>query len=302
MNDAHDRAETVATEPRDRRTLVIAWLATLALSALPEVALAEWLGIDDPPGGWIRLAVAVALIGAAAFWPAARALRGYFAVMLAVIVVDDVLIGLLGGLVTLQDPQPIVNTVVTYTAPFFVLAVAFAGYLMLGLRLTREEAFLTTGDLRARTGLRLPGMRRPLSWIPVGIALTVFLAGSIAAALASEGAYADATVERLLPLVPLALASACFNAVGEEVVFRAGPLATLSRVVGARQAVLLTSVWFGLAHWLGGVPSGLSGTIGSGLLGVALGWAMVRTRGLGWPLIIHIAVDTPIMLAIAAAV
>ena len=293
---------TAETEPGDRRTLVIAWLATLALSALPEVALVEWLGLDSPPGGLIRLAVAIALVGAAALWPAARALRGYFVVMLAVIVVDDVLIGLLGGLVTLQDPQPIVNLVVTYTGPFFVLAVAFAGFLVLGLRLTRQQAYLTTGDLRARSRLRLPGMRRPLSWIPVGIGLTVFFAGSIAGALASEGAYADATVERLLPLVPLVVASAFFNAFGEEVVFRAGPLATLHRVVGARQAVLLTSVWFGLAHWVGGVPSGLSGAIGSGLFGVALGWAMVRTRGLGWPLIIHLAVDTPIMLAIAAAV
>jgi membrane protease YdiL (CAAX protease family) len=221
--------------------------------------------------------------------------------MLAVILVDDVLIGLLGGLVTVEGPHPIATTVVTYTAPFFVLAVAFAGFLVLELRLTRQQAYLTVGELRARSGLRLPSMRRPLSSIPLGIGLAVFFTGSIAAALASEGAYADATVERLLPLVPLVLASACFNAFGEEVVFRAGPLATLSRVVGAGQAVLLTSVWFGLAQWLGGIPSGLSGAIGSGLLGLALGWAMVRTRGLGWPLIIHIAVDTPIMLAIAAS-
>jgi membrane protease YdiL (CAAX protease family) len=291
----------VETELSDRRTLVIAWIATLALSALPEVVLIEWLGMGDPPGGWIRLAVAVALVASAPFWPAGHALRGYFAVMLAVILVDDVLIGLLGGLVTVEGPHPIVNLVVTYTAPFFVLAVAFAGFMVLGLRLTRQEAYLTVGDLRARSGLRLPGMRRPPSWILVGSALAVFFAGAIAAALASEGAYADATVERLLPLVPLVLASAFFNAFGEEVVFRAGPLATLSRVVGAGQAVLLTSVWFGLAHWLGGIPSGLSGAIGSGVLGLALGWAMVRTRGLGWPLIIHIAVDTPIMLAIAAS-
>lgn len=288
------------TARRHRRTLVVAWIATLALSALPEIALVEGLGIEDPPGGWIRLAVAAALIVSAGFWQAAHALRGYFAVMLAVILVDDVLVQLLSGFVPVEDAQPIVRTLATYTAPFFVCALAFAAFLVLGLRLPRKDAFLTAGDLRARSRLRLPGMGRPLSWVTLGIAAIVIFAGSITAALWSQGAYAEAT-SALLPLIPLVLVSAFFNAFAEEVVMRAGPLATLHRVVGARQALLLTSVWFGLAHWLTGVPSGLAGAVASTLLGLALGCTMLRTRGLGWPVIIHIAVDIPIMLAIAAS-
>lgn len=281
MTTLTSRRTNAEIEPRDRRTLAIAWIATLALSALPEVALVQVLGIADPPGGWMRVAVAVALTVSAAFWPAARALRGYFVVMLAVILVDDVLIGLLGGLVTLEDPQPIVRLIAAYTGPFFLLAVAFAGLLVLGLGVTRANAFLTVGDLQARSRLRLPGMRRSLTWVTAGIACTVFFAGSIAAALAAEGAYADAAIARLLPLLPLVLASACFNAFGEEVVFRAGPLATLHRVVGTGQAVLLTSVWFG-SHtgsavcrpaWPVRSPLGCSASRWAGQWSAHAGWA-----------------------------
>jgi hypothetical protein len=61
----------------------------------------------------------------------------------------------------------------------------------------------------------------------------------------------------------------------------------------------LTAVWFGLGHYYGGIPSGAVGAVGVSLLALLLGKAMVDTRGMGWSLIMHIAIDTVIYLAIA---
>ena len=46
--------------------------------------------------------------------------------------------------------------------------------------------------------------------------------------------------------------------------------------------------WFGFAHYFGSVPEGALGVIQSGTLALLLGSAMVTTRGLGWPWIIHL--------------
>ena len=108
-----------------------------------------------------------------------------------------------------------------------------------------------------------------------------------------------AALAGLVPVLPLVIGCAAFNALGEEVVYRSGPLAALVGVVGPRQAVLLTSAWFGLAHYFGSVPEGADGVLQSGVLALLLGGAMVATRGLGWPLLIHFAVDLVVFASIA---
>jgi membrane protease YdiL (CAAX protease family) len=89
------------------------------------------------------------------------------------------------------------------------------------------------------------------------------------------------------------------NAFGEEAMYRAAPLATLIYPVGAVHALWMTSVWFGLGHYYGGTPSGAIGAVGSGLLGLLLGKAMLDTRGMGWSWIIHVVMDTVIYSAVA---
>jgi membrane protease YdiL (CAAX protease family) len=94
---------------------------------------------------------------------------------------------------------------------------------------------------------------------------------------------------------------AAFNAFGEEVIYRAGPLATLVGVLGSGHAILMMSVWFGFAHYFNSVPEGAIGVIQSGLLALLLGSAMVATKGLGWPWIIHFAIDAVVFASIAMA-
>jgi membrane protease YdiL (CAAX protease family) len=90
------------------------------------------------------------------------------------------------------------------------------------------------------------------------------------------------------------------NAFGEETMYRAAPLAMLLPAVGPSHGIWLTALWFGLGHYYGGFPSGPMGLVYSGGLALLLGKAMVDTRGMGWSLIIHMAIDTVIYIFIAA--
>ena len=101
--------------------------------------------------------------------------------------------------------------------------------------------------------------------------------------------------------LPLILLTAALNAFGEEVMYRAAPLATLLPAVGPGHALWLTSLWFGLGHYYGGIPSGPVGVVQAGLLALLLGRAMLDTGGMGWSWIIHLAIDTVIFSFIAAA-
>jgi membrane protease YdiL (CAAX protease family) len=176
-----------------------------------------------------------------------------------------------------------------------------AVFLVKGLGLTRQAAFLTTGNLSAPSTLRLPGMRRTPSWAVVGGIAAVVLFAIMAAVTWLDSGFGPGSLRRLAQLLPLVIACAAFNAIGEEVVYRSGPLATLVDVVGPGQAILLTSAWFGLAHYFDSVPEGAVGVIQSGILALLLGSAMVTTRGLGWPWIIHVALDVVVFASIAMA-
>jgi membrane protease YdiL (CAAX protease family) len=79
---------------------------------------------------------------------------------------------------------------------------------------------------------------------------------------------------------------AVFNAAQEEFRFRAVLLGRLIPVVGASQALWITSTLFGLGHWFGH-PSGPTGVVMAGFAGFLWGKSMLDTRGFAWAWIIH---------------
>jgi membrane protease YdiL (CAAX protease family) len=284
---------------RDRRTVAAAWFGTMALSSLPAVVLVEITRMRPGPiYGWL-LVLGGFLVAATWLWQPARALRHYYLVMLAVFAVAYVLPPLWsdwttgrGGALT----EAFLNKTI-----FLVLALAMAGFLVKGLGLTRQAAFLTTGNMSAPTMIRLGGMRRHLSWAVLGSIAAIVLFAMMAGVTWLESSFGPGSLGRLAQLLPLVIACAAFNAFGEEVIYRCGPLATLVGVVGSGQAILMTSVWFGFAHYFNSVPEGAIGVIQSGLLALLLGSAMVTTKGLGWPWIIHLAIDVVVFASIAMA-
>ena len=166
--------------------------------------------------------------------------------------------------------------------------------------MSRKQAFLTVGNLRAPLGGENKSSdRKRLSWAVFGTVMAVLLGGLFFWFLSSQNQISNLNVTAIQSLLPLILASAALNAISEEVTYRAAPLATLVPVVGPVHAVWLTSLWFGFGHYYGGIPSGPVGLIQTGLLALLLGKAMLDTRGLGWSWIIHVVLDTVIYFFIA---
>jgi membrane protease YdiL (CAAX protease family) len=284
---------------RDRRAVAAAWVLTLVLSGLPMILLSSVVGTS--PGslsGWVLIS-AIPLLVLAWFWPPARPLRPYSLVMLFVFCVAYLLPPLLSGL--LPSEEPVLTQLLLSKTIFVLLAVVFAAFLVTGLGLTRREAFLTPGHLSARTRLRWPGTQRQVSWALVATSAAVALSALLAWASWPASGLGTTPPQRLLPWIPVILACAAFNAFYEEVVYRSGPLATLVGVVGSTQALLLTSLWFGLAHYFGSVPDGVAGVAASSGLALLLGGSMLATKGLAWPWLVHVAVDTAIFISIALA-
>jgi membrane protease YdiL (CAAX protease family) len=101
--------------------------------------------------------------------------------------------------------------------------------------------------------------------------------------------------------LPAVLLFASMNAFGEEVLYRAAPLAHLWTIVGKNQAIWLTALWFGLGHYYGGIPSGAMGTLLTGLIAVLFGKAMLETHGIVLPTLMHLLGDLVIYLFVALA-
>jgi membrane protease YdiL (CAAX protease family) len=187
-----------------------------------------------------------------------------------------------------------------------VLLVLLA-FLMIGVVLllgTRpRQAYLGVGDLRAATTSRKPRSTGLLRWTTFGPIMLVFLAlvTAWAAAPMVRGAI---DVTAALPYLGLAAIAALLNAFWEEVAYRAAPLSQLGRAVAPGTSVLTLAVWFGLGHYYGGIPSGLTGAVLTGAVALLFGRAMIETRGIAWPVALHFVGDLVIyvFLALAATV
>jgi membrane protease YdiL (CAAX protease family) len=290
----------VSTSPRTI-LIVTAWVATLLLSKLPLVIARDILGTDIP---WITpawIGMAILLFTATYIWQRLRPLRAYFLVMGVIWILAGFdplvrqtavwqnLFARQSEMVTLLGDRVLL---VLYS--FIVIATLF----LMGAK--RRDVFLVVGNLKAPVGgeTSSPG-RRSLSWSVLGTGMAVLLGGSFFAFLVSQIPAGLSNIAFVVPWLPLILLSAALNAFAEEVTYRAAPLGMLLPVVGPKHALWLTSLWFGLGHYYGGFPSGPAGLVQSGLLALLMGKAMLDTRGLGWPWIIHVAVDTAIYTFIA---
>ncbi|WP_186816618.1 CPBP family intramembrane glutamic endopeptidase [Cellulomonas aerilata] len=279
--------------------MAAAWVLTVVLSGLPMIVLAAVAG--RPPASlsvWVLLGV-IPLVAVAWIWPPSRPLRSYSVVMLAAFCVGYVLQPVLAA--SLRGAGPVLIQLLVSRTVVVLLALVLAASLVKGLGLTRHQAFVAPGDLTARTRLRWPGTQRRVSWAVVATSAALVIFALVAAAGSPASGLGATPLRDVLPWTPVILACAAFNAFGEEVIYRSGPLATVVGVVGPTQAVLLTSLWFGLAHYVGSVPDGLGGVVASGGLALLLGRAMLATRGVAWPWLVHVAIDTAVFVSIALA-
>jgi membrane protease YdiL (CAAX protease family) len=280
----------------------VAWIAMLLMSRLPQIVLKEFFA-SETAFVWTWLGVAAALLTMTWLWPALQPLRGYLLIMAVMALVTGPFDGLLRASTLwtswFSQERDWSISFLGERLPVVIEALLLM-LLLVSLGMKRQDFFLAVGKLRAAAvGLRLPGIGN--AWLLVGpflaLLLTLFFFFGTAAMTGAQ----LASLLRLLPWLPAILLFAVMNAFGEEVVYRAAPLSQLWQVVGARQAVWLTAVWFGLGHYYGGIPNGPIGALLSGGIALLYGKAMVETRGLVLPTVMHMVTDVAIYLFLALA-
>ena len=113
--------------------------------------------------------------------------------------------------------------------------------------------------------------------LAMGLMMVVYLQTTTAEA---RGAAGD------VRYLPLALLLAAMNSFAEEMLYRGALLGPLLRQVTGNQAILMTAVLFGIAHYHG-TPSGFPGMALTFIAGWVFGLAMVETRSILLPWFLH---------------
>jgi membrane protease YdiL (CAAX protease family) len=133
-------------------------------------------------------------------------------------------------------------------------------------------------------------MKKPEPWTRIGtIFAIVFASVTFVYLMLRSTPSLDAFIQAL-PLVPAALLIAVINSFNEEFALRAAPISELLSAVGKKQALMITTVLFGLGHFYG-VPTGWLGVLLASFLGWFLGKSMIETKGFFWAWLIHFLPD-----------
>jgi hypothetical protein len=276
--------------------LAIVWISTLLASPLPDIV---WQESIAPPTIWLLVAKIVllsALILLGFIWKPLQSLRQYLIILLL--------------LVSLMSPAVlnwIETTLQGITIPPFsphMFAIQLRG---LGLTLImiavlflmkrrRSDFFLVKGQLNAPVEL---GVTRRLKWSHLAWLLSACSFLGTLSYLVDAGQPASDILSQALLLSPVAILFATNNAFNEEMRYRSALIAAVHAVVGQHQAILLSAVFFGLDHYLTGIPGGFVGVAMTAFFGWLAGKSMLETKGLFWPWFIHVWGDLPIFLFIA---
>ena len=120
-------------------------------------------------------------------------------------------------------------------------------------------------------------MNKPSSWRTLGPAIAgAMCLGLLVFIFAFGSLPSSSELKNVLPLLPFVLIFAASNAFGEEMIYRAPWLCALENPIGSVQALLITAVYFGIAHFYG-VPYGVLGVIMAFIPGWLMGKAMLET-------------------------
>ena len=281
----------------------IAWGAMLAGSLLPTI-LSRSTG---EKGYSILIAQVLVLVIAALIVSRSsqlRALSGFFLVIAVLRLGWSVIAPLLADWGPVQrfmdnldwGPKMFVTRLLNAAGALLMLTT------FIGRRFTRDDLFLRVGQLNAPVKPeRILWFRSPLRWWHLGPIIVLIFAVAMIAFLFSNLRPNFWQLTQHWQLFPWAMATAALNAANEEFQFRCVPLAHLRKVLPLREAVWLTAIFFGLAHYFG-QPSGWLGVGMATIAGFIWAKSMMETRGVGWAFGIHFVQDLVIFYFLAMSV
>ena len=283
-----------------RSAIVLAWIVTAALSALPAIVWTELTGSVPSWPPWVQLAIAAVAALTVALWRPARPLWRFVTAMAALILVIQATPFLASALEPLArvSQTALGERMIVEQTGKLIAACAMIGLLLL-LGLDRRRFFLAVGDVDAPLRpVRLLGFPHPDPWWKFGLIWGFGIAAVIMAVQWLVVRPTGAELAAIVPMIPAILLFSSMNAFSEEMTYRAPMLATLEPAVGGVHALWQSAAFFGIAHYFG-IPSGLLGASVAIFMGWILSKAMIETRGLFWPWFIHTLTDIAIFTFVA---
>jgi len=288
---------------RSRDLTILAWVITLLISTLPDIA---WIELTGSSPTWLtfsKMGLLLALTLTAFVWKPIQPLRNFFLVMFAFFGLMELR---LRFNFTWAPLQALFDHTVfdermqaEQTGKLAVALVMIIVLLVLGYK--RRDFFLTRGNLRAPIEpVRWLGFPKADPWPVFGVQWGLYIAVALAVAQFFALRPSGDLMLKVVPILPSILFYAALNAFNEEITYRAPMLATLEPVGGSKQALWLSAYFFGIAHYFG-TPGGLIGGVLSIFMGWILGKGMIETRGLLWTWWIHFLSDVAIFTFLTAA-
>ncbi len=288
----------------DSRLVAIAWALTLLASPLSDILYFEVTGAVPTALVWIKFIFLGAFILRSRLGQPLKALAPYATVLLALVAWTgaSAWLGQSSAWATWQARQSFTVAVLALQLLETLAALAMVGVLFL-LRRRRQNFFLVRGDRPAMSApLRILGEKAPEPLWRFGLIFTLVVIVAQVFMFILPLAPTGDLLRKLIPLIPLVLLLAASNGFNEELLHRAAPLSTLIEIVGKSHAIWMAAVTFGLAHYIGGAPSGIPGVLITAFLGWFFGKCMADSRGFFWPWLFHALQDIlPFtMMALAA--
>ncbi len=291
----------VLMKPSKALYLTASWLATLCASSFPFIVWRVFLHHNTlslwvPAVQFIGFGVSIAL---ALLSSELQSVRGFILALLAMAAGDWIRYGI-------ENTQAWVAWAESEAQYKLIVADSFVAAIpafLMALTLIRSgigrgELFMQKGNLNAPS--KTPFGLRSIPWMILGPIITILFSLPLVLQLTFTVNPNFAAGEKVFGALPVILIFSVFNAACEEFRFRAVLIARSERILGLRQALLLTSTLFGLGHWFGH-PSGLSGVVMAGIAGWIWGKAMIETRGLFWSWFIHGIQDILILALVIMA-
>jgi membrane protease YdiL (CAAX protease family) len=268
---------------------IFTWASVLLVSDLPNAIWQALVG--EPPDWliWVKAILLLVLILAGLAWEPLRPARTFFLLLLLLLMALWGMNWLRGTTAyrEWEEQAGWMTAMAGFQALKLVVVLILVAVLML-LGRRWKDFFFTRGELSAPVSpTRGKKGRRPLTWGSLGLILGLCIAPLTLLFFGLGNLPSAATLAKALPYFPAALLFAATNAFAEEAQFRASLLGEVRIFMGDEQAIWLTAVFFGFAHYFGGAPSGIPGVLIAGLLGALFAKTMLGSKGIVVPWFVH---------------
>jgi membrane protease YdiL (CAAX protease family) len=264
------------------KLMAVAWGITVALAVAPNVTATRVPSLLL----WALFAALLCTAMIPFVWKVARPLRTYAGMLVLLILLAVFFWNAFPTWMSRQawfpDPSGYAAAFIMQTPKLVAALVMMAVLALLGYG--RQEFFMSSGAHgKLWIGIGV------VAALAMGLTMVVYLQTTTAEANGGAGA---------IRYLPLALVLAAMNSFAEEMLYRGVLFGPLLRQVTANQAISMTAVLFGIAHYHG-TPSGFPGMGLTFIAGWIFGLAMVETRSILLPWFLHFVPDAVIYVTSA---